>query len=273
MSEALMIQTEKDIQEQVNIIQKVMKQVMKEGVHFGVVPGCGNKPTLLKPGSEKILSTFHIAVDPVITDQSTADEVKFLVVARGLYSPDQTYLGGGVGICSSNEEKYKWKASSCQQEWDNTPETRRRIKYRSYGGKVVEIKQIRTNPADQANTVLKMAKKRAQVDMTLTVTAASDIFTQDIEEMEVKRPQAGKPDVSMPKAKESPAKKESKPYTALMVFAIARKHKISNTQVKNAMKVNFSKEKTKDLTQTELKELIEWMAEYVKITNKEKKSG
>lgn len=39
------------------------------------------------------------------------------------------------------------------------------------------------NPADYYNTVLKMAKKRAHVDAVLTATAASDIFTQDIEDM------------------------------------------------------------------------------------------
>jgi hypothetical protein len=38
------------------------------------------------------------------------------------------------------------------------------------------------NPADYFNTCLKMAKKRALVDAVLTSTAASDIFTQDIEE-------------------------------------------------------------------------------------------
>jgi hypothetical protein len=38
------------------------------------------------------------------------------------------------------------------------------------------------NPADYYNTVLKIGKKRAQVDGILTVTAASDIFTQDIED-------------------------------------------------------------------------------------------
>jgi hypothetical protein len=36
--------------------------------------------------------------------------------------------------------------------------------------------------ADTYNTVLKMAKKRALVDATLTATAASDIFNQDLED-------------------------------------------------------------------------------------------
>jgi hypothetical protein len=43
--------------------------------------------------------------------------------------------------------------------------------------------EVRVDPADVANTVLKMAKKRAQIDMTLTATAASDIFTQDLEDL------------------------------------------------------------------------------------------
>jgi hypothetical protein len=43
--------------------------------------------------------------------------------------------------------------------------------------------QIRTEPADLANTILKMAKKRALIDAVLTATAASDIFTQDIEDL------------------------------------------------------------------------------------------
>lgn len=38
------------------------------------------------------------------------------------------------------------------------------------------------NPADYYNTCLKMGKKRAFVDALLTCTAASDIFTQDIED-------------------------------------------------------------------------------------------
>ena len=38
------------------------------------------------------------------------------------------------------------------------------------------------NPADYYNTALKMAKKRAHVDAILTATAASDCFTQDVED-------------------------------------------------------------------------------------------
>src|SRR5208282_1157277 len=46
-----------------------------------------------------------------------------------------------------------------------------------------EVKQVRSEHHDLENTILKMACKRAHVAMTLNVTAASDIFTQDIEDL------------------------------------------------------------------------------------------
>jgi hypothetical protein len=43
------------------------------------------------------------------------------------------------------------------------------------------VQQIRTNPCDLQNTILKMAVKRARVDACLTCTAASDVFEQDLD--------------------------------------------------------------------------------------------
>ncbi len=168
----------------VNLIQEVMRAVMKEGTHFGKIPGAGDKPTLLKPGSEVLNMTFHIAVDPLVDDLSTSGEIRYRVRCRALHQDTGILLGVGVGEASSNEEKYKWRAAVCDEEFDETPVDMRRVKYgKRKDGSVYTVRQVRTNPADIANTVLKMAKKRAQVDMTLTVTGASDIFTQDIEDM------------------------------------------------------------------------------------------
>jgi hypothetical protein len=172
----------KEIRAQVNLIQEVMQAVMKDGIHYGKVPGCGDKPTLLKPGSEKILSTFGIAVRPIVEDLSTSDKVHYRVSTEGYRNG--VLVGTGIGECSSDEEKYKWRKITCEQEWDATSEDRRRIKWvKPYGKEAYSTKQVRTEVADVANTVLKMAKKRSQIDLTLTSTAASDIFTQDIEDL------------------------------------------------------------------------------------------
>lgn len=167
------------IRADVNLIQEVMKAVMIDKVHYGTVPGCGDKPTLLKPGAEKIASTFRLAIEPVVEDLSTLDEIRYRVAAKVTHQTSGTFLGCGIGEASTNEEKYKWRKVVSLAEWDATTEDRRRVKYsRDY-----TTQQVRTNPSDVANTVLKMAKKRALIDAVLTITGASDIFTQDIEDM------------------------------------------------------------------------------------------
>lgn len=174
--------TATDIRAQVQLIQEVMKAVMEKDVHYGIIPGTP-KPTLYKPGSEKLLSTFRIGVEPETIDLSTPDEVRYQVKARGFSQESGVLLGVGIGECSSNEEKYKWRKPVCDEEFNEAPEDRKRVVWKRGQQKNYQQKQIRTNPADVANTILKMAKKRAQIDLTLTVTAASDIFDQDLEDL------------------------------------------------------------------------------------------
>lgn len=204
------------IRAQVQLIQEVMSAVMQKDVHYGVIPGC-EKPTLYKPGSEKLLSTFRIAVKPIETDLSKEDFVRYRVEARGTSMVDGRYLGSGIGECSSGEEKYAWRRVVCKEEWEATSPDRRREKWaKKRNGETYMVQQVRTNPADVANTILKMAKKRAQIDLTLTVTAASDIFTQDLEDLsdEVRDTVAAaetpkKPPIKMPERTQ--AKKPEKP--------------------------------------------------------------
>jgi hypothetical protein len=169
---------------QAEIIQDLMKSVMKPGVHYGNIPGFGNKPSLYKPGAEKILSAFSIVVQPDVVDLSTDEEVRYRVNAKG-YASGQ-YVGGGVGECSSNEERLKWRKAVCDEEWNETPEEHRRMKWfkdRTRNWQIASFKQVRAESADHANTVLKIAKKRALIDLCLTATAASDLFAQDLEDL------------------------------------------------------------------------------------------
>lgn len=194
--------TATEIKANVNLIQQVMDAVMIKDVHYGKIPGT-NKPTLYKAGAEKLLSTFKIGVEPIVVDLCTADEAKFRVLARGYLIADGRVVGQGVGEASSNEEKYKWRKAVCDEEYDATPEDRRREKWgKDYNtGKPYTTKQVRTCFADVANTILKMAKKRAQIDLTLTVTAASDVFDQDLEDQPDAPVGEARKTVEMPKEK------------------------------------------------------------------------
>jgi len=202
------------IKDRVQLVQQVMHSVMKPKTHYDTIPGT-DKPTLLKPGSEVLLMTFRIAVEPEVMDLSTGDEVRYRVRAVGRSQMTGDVIGVGIGECSSNEEKYKCRRIVCAEEFDAPPEERRRTKFaRGTNNSHYTIKQVRTEPSDVANTVLKMAKKRGQVDLTLTALAASDIFAQDLEDMPEELREGGeeKAAVKQPKAKEKKA--EPGPQTA-----------------------------------------------------------
>jgi len=200
-----------EIRERVNLVQEVMRGIMKLNTHYGTIPGTP-KPTLYKPGAEVLCVTFRIAPIYRILDLSTDLVARFRVTCIGQHQVSDIMLGEGVGECSSAEEKYKWRAAVCAEEFDLTPETMRRLKFAKYKGNVEKKVQVRTEAADLSNTVLKMACKRAMIAMTLNVTAASDIFTQDIEDLpeELRSQDAGDPAMS-PLALEWVAKANAAP--------------------------------------------------------------
>ncbi len=156
-------------------VQALVKSLMVEGVHFMTIPGTEGK-SLTKQGTEMLLSAFHIAVEPEIIETADPDFVRYTVKITGRHMGTGIVVGVGVGRCSSNEEKYKWRRAVCREEWDATPEARRRLAWKTGQKGAYSVNQVRTNPEDLANTVLKMAKKRAQADLCLTALAASDAF-------------------------------------------------------------------------------------------------
>jgi hypothetical protein len=171
------------LQARLKLIQDVMRNVMREGEDYGTLPGTP-KPMLFKAGAEKLCVTFRLSADrPIVEDLSTDDVIRYRLNVP-IIAADGTCVGVGVGECSSGEEKYKWrKPVPGSKEWEETPADRRREVWKKAYGKVEKQKQVRTEPADLANTVLKMGHKRAFVGGTIMATGASSIFGQDIEDV------------------------------------------------------------------------------------------
>lgn len=189
-----------EIRDRVNHVQEVMRAVMKQDVHYGKIPGTP-KPTLYKPGAEVLCVAFRIAPSYRVEDLGDEHVARFRVTCIGTHQVTNITLGEGMGECSSAEEKYKWRAAVNAEEFNYVQETMRRLKFYKNGGKAT---QVRTEVADLANTVLKMACKRAHIAMTLAVTAASDMFAQDIEDLpEELRPY--EPEHTAPAAPAAPA--------------------------------------------------------------------
>lgn len=172
-----------EVRDRVNLVQTVMKSVMKKDTHYGTIPFTP-KPTLYKAGAEVLCMTFKIAQEYRVEDLSTSSEARYRVTCVGRHQVTGQVLGEGMGECSSNEEKYAYRSAVCPQEFDAAPEANKRVKWSKgkNNSPAYSTNQVKTNVADLANTILKMACKRAMVAMTLNVTAASDIFSQDLED-------------------------------------------------------------------------------------------
>jgi hypothetical protein len=189
-----------DLIAQVRKINETMRAVMRSGEHYGVIPGT-NKPTLLKPGAEKLLLLFRLAPDYESVDHYDGDHLTVKSKCTLYHIPTGSKLGSGEGSCSTKESKYALRFGKPN---DKLP--------------------------DQYNTVLKMSNKRALVAAVLNTTAASDIFTQDIEDMpEFQKPAEPQKKADNPKQHDLPENPDQQ--SEIMVTGL-----ISKVEAKSGMK-------------------------------------
>ena len=156
-----------EIRKRTHALQEVMRGVMKEGTHYGTVPGTP-KPSLWKAGAEVLCMTFRLA--PLLDSRVTVDDPEGEWVYTGSRRDGTIVTGTSVGFfeveatCAIQGPGGEI-LSRCSARCNN-----RESKYRS-----LSLFDIR-------NTVQKMAEKRAFVSAVLMATGASDIFNQDIED-------------------------------------------------------------------------------------------
>lgn len=161
----------------VSSLQVVIQKTLKKGHDYDVIPGT-NKPTLLKPGAEKILMMFGITSEyEVVSSVEDWKNGVFAYTVRCILSKNGNKITEGLGNCNSKEDKYRYRWVKAQDvPMGVDAET---LKSNQYGKLRIENDEIYSI----VNTILKMAKKRAQIDATLTVASLSEVFTQDVEDM------------------------------------------------------------------------------------------
>ena len=300
----------------VNLIQEIMREVMIEGQHYGKIPGCGDKPTLLKPGAEKLSMTFRLR--PIIDndrdiqiEQLPNNHINVRVYCH-ILSASGLELATGIGSCSSMESKFRYRGGEKvgtgqpvpKEYWNLKKAGKTREAQDSIGGagfgvgkidgtwQICEIGEKMENPdiSDVHNTVLKMGKKRAYVDGILSATAASDIFTQDIEDLEetpdseTHPPINAKPTTTTPQEKpkamyENPPEDKKAPTfiekdfmpkntpipsnliseaQAKRLFAIAKGNKYTNEDIRTYLINNYRIEHTMDIEKENYNNIVSY---------------
>lgn len=159
-----------DLVRQAQKIMEIKERVMREGVHYGIIPGC-KKPSLLKPGAEKLCSAFRL--EPEFETSSREDINRDISWEKWDHTGKKKIKGTTKGFVEYD--------SNCTLIHIPTGEVW--AKNVSGSCNSFEAKYRKLNPYDLKNTLEKMAEKRALVAAVLVGTAASDQFTQDIEAM------------------------------------------------------------------------------------------
>lgn len=97
--------------EAINRFQKLVHSTMVPGLDYGVIPGT-QKPTLLKPGAEKITKLLGLADHYEIVDRQEDWEkpfFRYLVRADLVHTVSGVIVSQGLGECNSYESKYRWR--------------------------------------------------------------------------------------------------------------------------------------------------------------------
>ncbi|WFA10365.1 hypothetical protein [Tissierella sp. Yu-01] len=162
-------------------VQAAVQKELKQGHDYDTIPGT-SKPTLLKPGAEKLLMMFGLTSEYEFLDKiEDYDKGIFAYTMKCILSKNGQKITEGVGSCNSKENKYRWRWTKEEDLPAGVDKESLKSKTNNWGK--TEYQMENDEIYSQANTILKMAKKRAQVDATLTVASLSEVFTQDMEDM------------------------------------------------------------------------------------------
>ena len=177
-----------EMKTKMQLMQKFFKEVMVKDQDYGVIPGT-EKPTLLKPGAEKLCELYGYASVVKQVEEEKNIETGFYrarVTVALVHRRTGAVIAEGVGEANTMESRYRYRWTP---EWKLPGGVDKSALYyeerTSKNGKPYRMYRLENNdPWTLWNTVLKMAKKRGHIDATLSATRSSGIFTQDLEDME-----------------------------------------------------------------------------------------
>jgi len=187
-----------DLKKRSYLVTEIKKEVMKENIHYGLVPGCGKKPTLFKNGAELLCMSFGLSPESNIQINELGEGHREYIVTTTLRNQNGFVVASSAGSCCTKESKYRYRGNELiptgkpvpKKYWDeknNAILGAGCVAKKDENGnwmifKKGDNKKENEDIADVYNTVLKMAVKRSLVASVLLATGGSCEFTQDIED-------------------------------------------------------------------------------------------
>ncbi|WP_206921854.1 hypothetical protein [Alicyclobacillus suci] len=172
-------------------LQQFVREYMVAGEDYGIIEGTGSKPTLLKPGAEKLCDVYGLSAGEADIEFTRDDTKNPVYISYRVSLPLISRMDGriimvGVGSANSWEKKYRWRwVFENELPPGMSPDGLKTKTGTSRNGRPWTQYRVPNDEIDDIdNTLLKMAKKRALIDAVLSATRSSALFTQDIEDMD-----------------------------------------------------------------------------------------
>ena len=193
-----------------------MLRSLREGLDYGKIKGCGDKPILFKPGAEKIATLFglresltRLTAIQDFTGKDYNEPFFFYEYKCTLTDRSGITIAECIGSCNSWEEKYRYRTSerTCpecgaaaikrsnyadQKTGDkgwycHTKSGGCNAKFHSTDPQIVSQQQgkvLNEHVFDQVNTIDKMSQKRAFVGAVILAANASNFFAVEHTEIQ-----------------------------------------------------------------------------------------
>lgn len=155
---------------------------LSENIDFGKVPGV-EKPSLLKPGAEKLEKLFFLTHEKVQVEKIVEPGFIKYTYRTTIFDKNGNIKATCEGTCNSKETKYRYTNVNAKDANDEQKRNGQQIKRNGQYGEYVVYRVEKKDFYDVENTIMKMAQKRSYVGAILEATNSSGRFTQDVEDM------------------------------------------------------------------------------------------
>ncbi len=174
-----------EMKNKLELMKHFFEDILVPNMDYGIIPGT-NKTTLYKPGAEKLCELYNYSIN--ITDlQEVADRetgyYQATVTITLVHRKTGEIAAQGIGSANTMEARYRWRWVYENQLPPGIDKSALVSKNRQNRRGSYTVFRIENDDLWTLwNTILKMAKKRALVDATLSATRSSGMFADDIDD-------------------------------------------------------------------------------------------
>ncbi len=199
------------VEKMTKAIHELMRSVMKQGTHYGVIPGTEktdpktgediSKPTIYQPGVDLLCMVFRLRPEYEETMSVERDDfIAKTIRCRLIHIPTGACFAEGIGSSNSREAKYASQTNikvcpKCNAKTIfKSKQDGGWFCWRSKGGCAEQFKADDPAIIDQNvaadtsgvwtnhNTIIKLGNKRAKASAVMTATGAGSVFDIDLDD-------------------------------------------------------------------------------------------